>query len=89
VIIIGKGLGKRGQVLKGGIVSGHSAYGFFFATTVIFLTDNAPRLGDSRIARRDHRPEPLGGEDPLPVRGCLGAGVGVVVGLILFGLVPK
>src|SRR5688572_8226792 len=30
-IVIGKGMGKRGQVLKGGLVSGHAAFAFFCA----------------------------------------------------------
>jgi len=41
IVIIGKGLGKRGQVLRGGLVSGHSAFAFFFAMAAVFISDNA------------------------------------------------
>ncbi len=89
VIIIGKGLGKRGQVFKGGIVSGHAAFGFFFATSVMFITDNmlasaiavllAAIIAQSRWEAKIHSLFEV----------CLGAGVGVVLGLVLFGLLPK
>src|SRR5688572_21842815 len=39
VVVIGKGLGSRGQVLHGGLVSGHAAYGFFFAVAILLTTD--------------------------------------------------
>ena len=35
VVIVGKGIGKHGQVLRGGLVSGHAAIGFFFATSMM------------------------------------------------------
>jgi len=89
IVIIGKGLGKRGQVLKGGLVSGHSAYGFFFATGIMFLTDQvvvsalavllAAMIAQSRWEAKIHSIYEL----------VLGATVGVVMGLLLFGLMPK
>jgi len=89
VVIIGKGLGKRGQVLKGGLVSGHAAYGFFLATSIMFLTDQlvvaslgivlAAIVAQSRYEAKIHSIFEL----------SLGAAVGVIMGLILFGLVPK
>jgi len=89
MIIVGKGLGKRGQVLKGGLVSGHAAFGFFFAVSMIFITDNglasaiaillAAIIAQSRLEAKIHSLFEV----------CLGAGVGVVLGLILFGLTPK
>lgn len=89
VIIIGKGLGKRGQVLRGGIVSGHAAFGFFFATAVLFISDSflpaaiaillAAIIAQSRWEAKIHSLFEV----------CLGAVVGVLLGLMLFGLLPK
>lgn len=89
IIVVGKGLGKRGQVLKGGLVSGHSAYGFFFATGIMFLTDQmlvsalaillAAIIAQSRWEAKIHSIYEL----------VLGATVGVLTGLMLFGLMPK
>lgn len=89
IVIIGKGLGKRGQVLKGGLVSGHAAFGFFLATGVMFLTDQlvvaglgivlAAIIAQSRWEAKIHSIFEL----------SLGAAVGVIMGLVLFGLMPK
>jgi diacylglycerol kinase (ATP) len=89
IVVIGKGLGKRGQVLKGGLVSGHSAIGFFLATTAMMVSDNvlvsaiavllAAIIAQSRWEARIHSVFEL----------SLGAGVGVILGLLLFGLMPK
>lgn len=89
IVVIGKGLGKRGQVLKGGLVSGHAAYGFFFATGIMFLTDSmlvsglaiilAAIIAQSRWEAKIHSIYEL----------TLGAVVGVVMGLVLFGMLPK
>lgn len=88
-VVVGKGLGKRGQVLQGGLVSGHAAYGFFFATCTIFLTESALAsalaillaliVAQSRYEARFHSLAELG----------LGAIVGTVVSLVCFGLLPK
>ncbi|KAA0224377.1 MAG: hypothetical protein AKCLJLPJ_01723 [Fimbriimonadales bacterium] len=40
LVVIGKGLGRKGQVFKGGLVSGHAAFGFFLAGVVIFVSKN-------------------------------------------------
>lgn len=89
IVIIGKGLGKRGQVLKGGLVSGHAAFGFFLATGIMFLTDQlvvaglglvlAAIIAQSRWEAKIHSIFEL----------SLGAAVGVIMGLLLFGLMPK
>ena len=41
LVIIIKALAQKGTLLKGGIISGHSAAGFFFAATILFVTKNA------------------------------------------------
>lgn len=89
VVIIGKGLGKHGQVTQGGLVSGHAAYGFFLATCVFFMTDNvsvsaiaillAAMVAQSRWEAKIHSVFEL----------TLGATVGVMLGLLLFGISPK
>lgn len=89
IIIIGKGLGKRGQVLRGGLVSGHAAFGFFMATALIFIVNDALAaaigimlaaiVAQSRWEAKIHSLFEI----------CLGAAVGVVLGLLLFGLLPK
>ena len=89
VIIIGKGLGTRGQVLKGGLVSGHAAMGFFLASSILFLSDNitvaglgillAAIVAQSRWEAKIHSVFEL----------SLGAAVGVILGFLMFGLTPK
>lgn len=88
-VVVGKGLGRRGQVLKGGLVSGHAAIGFFLATAILFLTDQflvssiaiilAAIIAQSRWEAKIHSLFEL----------ILGATVGVLVGLVMFGLTPK
>jgi diacylglycerol kinase (ATP) len=82
-------LGKRGSVLQGGLVSGHSAFGFFFATALVFLTDNAVASGlaiilaciiaQSRWEAKIHSIFEL----------VLGGAVGTILGVLLFGIMPK
>jgi diacylglycerol kinase (ATP) len=90
VVVIGKGLGKRGQVLHGGLVSGHAALGFFLAGAIMFLTDQpvvsgiaillAAIIAQSRWEAKIHTIFEL----------TLGAAVGVILSLILFGgVLPK
>lgn len=89
IVVIGKGLGGRGQVLRGGLVSGHAAYGFFFAVSTIFLTDSSVAaalaillaciVAQSRWEAQIHSVFEL----------TLGAGVGSVVAVLAFGLIPR
>ncbi|HWD37422.1 MAG TPA: diacylglycerol kinase [Fimbriimonas sp.] len=89
VVVIGKGLGKSGRVMQGGLVSGHAAFGFFLAVAAAFLTDNALVAGiaillasivaQSRWEAKFHSVFEL----------TLGAFVGTALALVIFGLVPK
>jgi diacylglycerol kinase (ATP) len=89
IIVIGKGLGQRGTVLQGGLVSGHAAYGFFFASSLVFFTDNvlaiaiaimlAAIIAQSRFEAKFHTIFEL----------TLGALVGTMLSLLIFGLVPR
>ena len=88
-IIILKGLGKRGQVLKGGFASGHAAFAFFFATVLVFITGKllpalialflASMVAQSRWEARIHSGFELG----------LGAILGTAVAVVFFGLGPQ
>lgn len=89
IIVIGKGLGKRGQVLKGGLVSGHAAFAFFLAIGIMALTDQwlvtalgiilASIVAQSRWEAKIHSVYEL----------VLGATAGTLVGLTIFFLIPK
>lgn len=89
VVIVGKGLGKRGTILRGGLVSGHAAYGFFFAGAVFWISDSplvatlalilAGIIAQSRWEAKIHSVYEL----------VLGGTVGLVMSLIVFGLLPK
>ncbi|MBV6459204.1 MAG: hypothetical protein HONBIEJF_02348 [Fimbriimonadaceae bacterium] len=89
LVVIGKGLGKRGQVLKGGLVSGHAAFAFFFAGAIVFLSDQAivaalaillaAIVAQSRWEAKIHSVFEL----------TLGATVGSLVAVLLFALTPK
>jgi diacylglycerol kinase (ATP) len=89
LVVIGKGIGKRGQVLKGGIVSGHAAFGFFLAGAVVFLTNNvvasgiaiflAVMIAQSRWEAKIHSLFEL----------TTGAALGSALSIILFGIASK
>lgn len=89
VVVIGKGLGKRGQVFKGGLVSGHACYAFFVAIGIMALTDQflvsalaillAAVVAQSRWEAKIHTIFEL----------SLGALCGIIVGLLVFVVVPK
>jgi diacylglycerol kinase (ATP) len=88
-IVIGKGLGKRGQVLQGGLVSGHAAYSFFFAISIMALSDYwlpsalaillACVVAQSRWEAKIHTIFEL----------TLGAIVGSMAGIVIFFVLPK
>ena len=40
LLIVAKVMGGKGTLLRGGVVSGHSAIAFFLATTIVFVTGN-------------------------------------------------
>jgi diacylglycerol kinase (ATP) len=86
IVVIGKGLGRHGQLLQGGLVSGHAALGFFLATSVVFLTDNAvvaavaillaAVIAQSRWEAKFHSVFEL----------VLGATAGAILAVLLFGI---
>lgn len=40
LLVVWKVLGEKGTLLRGGVVSGHSAIAFFLATTIMFVANN-------------------------------------------------
>jgi diacylglycerol kinase (ATP) len=89
VIVIGKGLGQRGTVLQGGLVSGHAAYGFFFATSTIFLTDSAVTVGIALVLAAIIAQSRFEAKFHSIFELSLGAVVGIVLSVLIFGLVPR
>ena len=89
IVVIGKGLGKRGRVLQGGLVSGHAAFGFLFAVSTVFISDSplvagiavllACLVAQSRYEARFHSLLEL----------TLGAFFGTIIAVVFFGLVPR
>jgi diacylglycerol kinase (ATP) len=89
IVVIGKGLGKRGQVLRGGLVSGHSAGGFFLAFSIVFISERplvsvlavllALIVAQSRWEAKIHSVFEL----------TLGGLVGTLMALVMFVLLPK
>jgi len=84
-----KHISRRGTFTLGGPISGHAAIGFLLATAIIFLTGNLPAailaialavlIVQSRLQTRVHS----------PVEVLLGGLLGTVVGLLLFGWLPR
>jgi diacylglycerol kinase (ATP) len=89
VVVIGKGLGQRGRVLQGGLVSGHSAFAFLLATSAMFLTENALATGIAFLLAALVAQSRWEAKIHTVVELCLGAAVGVITGLLIFGLLPK
>lgn len=89
IVVVGKGLGKRGSVLQGGLVSGHAAFGFFLATAIVFISDNALAaslgfvlagiIAQSRLEAKFHSIWEL----------VLGGTIGCFLALVIFGMVPR
>jgi len=89
LIVVGKGLGQRGRVLQGGLVSGHAAYGFFLATSLVFLTDNAVASGIALLLAAIIAQSRFEAKFHTIFELSLGAAVGVLLALVIFGLVPR
>lgn len=89
VVVIGKGLGQRGRVLQGGLVSGHAAFAFLLATSAMFVSDNALATGIAFLLAALVAQSRWEAKIHSLVELCLGAAVGVITGLLIFGLLPK
>lgn len=90
-LIVGtvKHISRRGSFTLGGPISGHAAIGFLLATAIIFLTGSLPAailaialailIVQSRLQTGVHS----------PIEVLLGGLLGTVVGLLLFGWLPR
>ncbi len=87
--IIGKGLGKRGQILQGGLVSGHAALGFFFATCAVMLTTNALAAGLAVLLAAIIAQSRYDATFHAIVELSIDAPVGVIIGLMMFTMFSK
>lgn len=86
IVIVLKAWGRRGRVLAGGVVSGHSALAFFLATSIAFFTASywaaalafglAALISQSRVEGGIHSTGEV----------VLGGAVGALVGVIVFML---
>jgi diacylglycerol kinase (ATP) len=86
VVIVLKAWGRRGRILAGGVISGHSAIAFFLATSIAFFTGSyaagvlayglAVLISQSRVEGAIHTT----GE------AVLGGAIGVLIGVIVFML---
>ena len=81
VVVIGKGLGQRGRVLHGGLVSGHSAFAFLLATSAMFLTENALATGIAFMLAALVAQSRWEAKIHTIIELYLGAAVGVITGL--------
>ena len=89
LLVIGKGLGKQGQVFRGGLISGHATFAFFIAVSLTLLTGKlipallaillAAMVAQSRLEAKIHSVFEL----------SLGAILGSALAFVLFGLGPR
>ena len=89
LVVIGKGLGKRGQVLHGGLVSGHAAYGFFLAVSVIYLSENVVTSGLALLLAALVAQSRYEAKIHSLFEVCLGATLGTVLGILVYFILPK
>lgn len=86
--IITKTLGNKGTFLSGGVVSGHSALGFYLATSILFISNQLPTaflamciaalVAQSRVQARIHTPQEV----------VLGAILGISVPSVMYRVLP-
>jgi len=89
VVLVGKGIGQRGRVLQGGLVSGHAAFGFFLATSAAILADNPVTAGIALLLAAIVAQSRFEAKFHTIFELSLGAMVGVILSLLIFGLVPR
>jgi diacylglycerol kinase (ATP) len=89
LLVIWKVLGGKGRFLSGGVVSGHSAFGFCLCTLILLLTRNpfvaflailmALIICQSRVEAGVHTVQEV----------LIGALLGIVLPVVLFRLLPE
>lgn len=86
--IISKTLGNKGTFLSGGVVSGHSALGFYLSTSILFVSNQLPTaflgmciaalVAQSRVQARIHTTQEV----------VWGAVLGISVPGVMYKLLP-
>lgn len=86
--VISKTLGNKGTFLSGGVVSGHSALGFYLATSIMFVSNQLPTtflamctaalVAQSRVQARIHTMQEV----------LWGAVLGISVPAVMYRLLP-
>jgi diacylglycerol kinase (ATP) len=86
--VISKTLGNKGTFLSGGVVSGHSALGFYLATSILFVSNQLPTaflamciaalVAQSRVQARIHTSQEV----------VWGAFLGISVPSVMYRLLP-
>lgn len=86
--VISKTLGNKGTFLSGGVVSGHSALGFYLATSILFVSNQLPTaflamciaalVAQSRVQARIHTTQEV----------IWGAFLGISVPTVMYRLLP-
>ena len=86
--IISKTLGNKGTFLSGGVVSGHSALGFYLSTSILFVSNQLPTaflamciaalVAQSRVQARIHTTQEV----------VWGAFLGISVPTVMYRLLP-
>jgi diacylglycerol kinase (ATP) len=86
--IISKTLGNKGTFLSGGVVSGHSALGFYLSTSILFVSNQLPTaflamciaalVAQSRVQARIHTTQEV----------VWGAFLGISVPGVMYRLLP-
>lgn len=89
IVIIGKGLGRRGTILRGGLVSGHSAFGFFLATSILWISNSPLAAGIAFVLAAIIAQSRWEAKIHTIAEISLGGLVGVILSLLVFGTLPK
>jgi len=89
LLVIWKVMGGKGRFLSGGVVSGHSAFGFCLCTLILLLTRNpfvaflailmALLISQSRVEAGIHTVQEV----------LIGALIGIVLPVVLFRVLPE
>jgi len=88
ITVISKTLGNKGTFLSGGVVSGHSALGFYLATSILYVSNQLPAaflgmciaalVAQSRVQARIHTTQEV----------VWGAFLGISVPTVMYRLLP-
>lgn len=87
-VVIWKVAGGKGRILKGGVVSGHTALGFFLATTIIFLKPSIPIAGMAVLMALLIAQSRVEGKIHTIKEVILGGALAVIVSVAVYWFMP-